>query len=117
MTLDLLLKLLRTHLAALQSSAWPRPHGPANGPAFYLDAADTRALITELAGIQRKLDNAGLGSPPIPRSERGAAGRVRKTAEDVAETETPTKALTPPETRTDELAREFGGEATVRSVP
>ena len=25
MTLDLLLKLLRCHLAALQSTAWPRP--------------------------------------------------------------------------------------------
>jgi hypothetical protein len=34
MTLYLLLKLLRSHLAALQSSAWPSPHGTSNGPAL-----------------------------------------------------------------------------------
>ena len=76
MTLDLLLKLLRCHLAALQSTAWPRPHGPSNGPAIYLDAADTSALITELAGIQRKLETAGLGGDAIGRAESGAARSV-----------------------------------------
>lgn len=83
MTLDLLLKLLRCHLAALQSTAWPRPHEPSNGPAIYLDAADTSALITELAGIQRKLETAGLGGDAIGRAESGAARSVENIAKDL----------------------------------
>jgi hypothetical protein len=77
MTLDLLLKLLRCHSAALQSSAWPRPHGPSKGPALYLDAADTGAPITELAGIQRKLETAGSGSGAIVRSDSAAAQALK----------------------------------------
>jgi len=52
MTLDVFLKVLQTHRAALQSSAWPRPHGPSTGPALYLDAADTQALIAELTRLK-----------------------------------------------------------------
>ncbi|MGE5245877.1 MAG: hypothetical protein ACM3SQ_16770 [Betaproteobacteria bacterium] len=52
MTLDLFLNLLRAHLAALQSSTWPEPHGPSCGPALYLDAADTRRLIAELTQLR-----------------------------------------------------------------
>jgi hypothetical protein len=54
MTLDLLLRLLRSHLAALQSTAWPPPHGASNGPALFLDAAETSALIGELTGLLDK---------------------------------------------------------------
>ena len=76
MTLDLLLKLLRTHLVALQSPAWPRPHGVSNGPALYLDAADTRALITELVSIQRKLEAARLEGAGVGGAEPQAANSV-----------------------------------------
>jgi hypothetical protein len=48
MTLDVFIKLLRSHLAALQSSAWPEPHDISNGPAIFLDAAETRELLAEL---------------------------------------------------------------------
>jgi hypothetical protein len=49
MTLDLLRELLQAHLAALESPMWPRPHGVSSGPALYLDAAETRALIARAA--------------------------------------------------------------------
>lgn len=55
MTLDGLLELLHTHSVALQSSTWPRPHGPFSGPALYLDLADTRALIAELTRLTSEL--------------------------------------------------------------
>lgn len=48
MTVELFIEVLRSHLAALQSSVWPKPHGASTGPALYLDIADTRALITAL---------------------------------------------------------------------
>jgi hypothetical protein len=92
MTLDLLLKLLRSHLAALQS-AWPRPHGPSNGPAFYLDAADTTALLTELTGIQRKLETAGWGGAPMVRSQSGVAETGGNPAEELAEIKSSTQPL------------------------
>ena len=115
MTLDLLLKLLRCHLAALQSTAWPRPHGPSNGPAIYLDAADTSALITELAGIQRKLETAGLGGDAIGRAESGAARSVENIAKDLVAGKTTKSAPAPSETRMDELIQKFGTDATVRA--
>ncbi len=79
MTLERLLDLLRGHLAALQSPTWPRPHGPSNGPAFYLDVADTSALIAELAGIQRKLETAPLRRGPVVHSKSKAAWSAGKT--------------------------------------
>ena len=82
MTLDLLLELLRSHLAALRSSGWPHPHGPSNGPALYLDAADTSALITELARIRRKLEIAGFDSAPLIHSEPRTVGSVVTAAEE-----------------------------------
>jgi hypothetical protein len=48
MTVDLFIDLLRAHRAALQSSVWPEPHSASSGPALYLDAADTEALIAAL---------------------------------------------------------------------
>jgi hypothetical protein len=104
MTLDLLLKLLRSHLAALQSSAWPRPHGPSNGPAFYLDAADTTALLAELTGIQRKLETAGWGGAPMVRSQSGVAETAGHPAEELAETKRSTQLLAVSGTRTNELS-------------
>ena len=52
MTLDLFIQILHTHLAALESSAWPKPHNRINGPALFLDIADTKALIDELARVK-----------------------------------------------------------------
>jgi hypothetical protein len=113
MTLDLLLKLLRYHLAALQSTGWPRPHGPSNGPAIYLDAADTSALITELAGIQR--ETAGLGGVAIVRAESGAARSVEDIAKDLVAGKTTKSAPAPSETRMDEVIQRVGRGATVRA--
>ena len=104
MTLDLLLKLLRSHLAALQSSSWPRPHGPSNGPALYLDAADTNALLTELTGIQRQLETAGWVDAPILRSESAVAERGGNPAEEAVEITSSTQPLALSGTRTDGLA-------------
>ncbi len=67
MTVDLLIDLLRSHLAALQSNAWPRPHGVSNGPALFLDADDTRALIDELASMRRLSPAAAESSSAIDR--------------------------------------------------
>lgn len=114
MTLDLLLKLLRCHLAALQSNAWTRPHGPSNGPAIYLDAADTSALITELAGIQGKLETAGLGCGAIVRSDSAAARGVEHPANDLAAGKTTKSAPPLSETRMNELIQKVGRVATVR---
>jgi hypothetical protein len=58
MNIDLLLDLLRSHLAALKSHNWP-----GSGPAFYLDASETQALIVELTAIRKKLVTAGVGYP------------------------------------------------------
>lgn len=55
MTLDVFLRLLQTHLAALQSNAWPEPHDAANGPAFFLDADETRELLAELTRMKTEL--------------------------------------------------------------
>jgi hypothetical protein len=52
MTLDLFIRMLQSHLTALESPLWPQPHGPSTGPAFFLDADDTRALIDELTRIR-----------------------------------------------------------------
>jgi hypothetical protein len=114
MTLDLLLKLLRCHLAALQSNAWPRPHGPSNGPALYLDAADTSALITELAGIQRKLETVGPGGGAISRSDSAAAQGVESPAKDLSAGKTTQSAPALSETRMNGLIQKFGRVATVR---
>jgi hypothetical protein len=117
MTIDLLLKLLRSHLAALQSSAWPCPYGPSDGPAIYLDAADTKALIKELTNTLCQLETARAGSAPILRPERGFAWRVGKTAKDLADEGTSTRALTASETRTDELTRNSAGRRPSDSIP
>jgi hypothetical protein len=45
MTIDHFIKELHAHLAALESPVWPEPHNASNGPALFLDAADTRELI------------------------------------------------------------------------
>jgi hypothetical protein len=49
--LDFLLSQLRTHLAALRSSAWSRG-GEASGPILYLDIADTEAMIAEFTRLK-----------------------------------------------------------------
>jgi hypothetical protein len=54
-TLDLLLTMLRCHLAALQSSAWSEDGSLSNGPALFLDEADTQAAIAELHRLQNEL--------------------------------------------------------------
>jgi hypothetical protein len=94
-------------------SAWPRPHGPSNGPAIYLDAADTSALITELAGIQR--ETAGLGGVAIVRAESGAARSVEDIAKDLVAGKTTKSAPAPSETRMDEVIQRVGRGATVRA--
>ena len=70
MTLNLLADLLRGHLAALQSSAWPQPQGASSGPALYLDAAETQALIAELARVQRQLAAARASEAEFHGGER-----------------------------------------------
>jgi hypothetical protein len=107
MTLDLLLKLLRTHWVALQSPAWPRPHGVSNGPALYLDAADTSALITELVGIQRKVEAAHLGGAVVGGAESQAARSIENMSRDFGAGEPATGAPAPSDTRMDELVQEF----------
>ncbi len=52
MTLDIFLRMLQSHLAALRSSQWPRPHGSSNGHAFFLDEDDTLELIAELTRVR-----------------------------------------------------------------
>jgi hypothetical protein len=52
MTIDLFLRMLQSHLRALQSPVWPHPHSASNGPALFLDADDTRALIDELTRLR-----------------------------------------------------------------
>ena len=64
MTLDTFLKILHAHLAALESSAWPVPHNVSNGPALFLDAADTRELIAELTRLAQH--PAALPARPQP---------------------------------------------------
>jgi hypothetical protein len=62
MTLDVFIRMLQSHLAALNSNEWPQPHGPVNGPAFFLDEEDTRALIAELTRVR---DQAAAGTPAV----------------------------------------------------
>jgi hypothetical protein len=54
MTVDLFIQILHTHLSALESPAWPRPHNLSSGPALFLDVDDTRALIEELTRLKRE---------------------------------------------------------------
>ena len=54
-TLDLLLTMLRCHLAALQSSAWSQDGSLSHGPALFLDEADTQAAIAELRRLKGEL--------------------------------------------------------------
>jgi hypothetical protein len=70
MTVDLFLRMLQSHLTALESSLWPAPHGPSNGPALFLDADDTRALIAELTRIrdERRTSPSAAGAGSGPRS-------------------------------------------------
>lgn len=107
MTLDVLLTLLRFHLAALESNEWPTPHGPHSGPALYLDAADTSALITELTAIQRKLETGGSGSEAALPSQAGTARSTAATATKLEE-RTTTGAPAVSDTRMDELILKFG---------
>jgi hypothetical protein len=58
MTLDVLLDMLLSHQTALKSGVWPRPHGPASGPALFLDEADTHAAILELMRLKREVIEA-----------------------------------------------------------
>jgi hypothetical protein len=55
MTLDLFLSILQAHLVALRSPLWPHPHDASHGPAMFLDAEDTTALLAELTRIQEQL--------------------------------------------------------------
>jgi hypothetical protein len=68
-TLELLLTMLRCHLAAVQSSAWSQDGSLSNGPALYLDEADTRAAIAELRRLQREV-----GAIRVPRRGSSADG-------------------------------------------
>jgi hypothetical protein len=58
MTVEVFVEILRCHLAALRSSAWPRPGNSSTGPALYLDEADTQAAITELTRLHDELAEA-----------------------------------------------------------
>jgi hypothetical protein len=81
MTIAALEDLLRAHLAALRSSAWPTPHGPAGGPVIYLDRADTETLIAQLARLQDKLAAAresAADSASEPKSEATTSTLRRK---------------------------------------
>jgi hypothetical protein len=49
MTLDAFIDVLRMHAAGLRSGAW------SSGPALYLDAADTDALLAELVRMRQEL--------------------------------------------------------------
>lgn len=75
MTIELLLNVLGTHLAALNSSTWSKP-GSSPGPALYLDAADTHALIAELTRLQPSPDAVrrltGVQRPALPPEAAGA---------------------------------------------
>lgn len=70
MTVDLFIRMLQSHLTALDSSLWPQPHGPSNGPALFLDADDTRALIDELTRIrdERRANPSPAGAGSGPRN-------------------------------------------------
>ena len=84
MTIAALEDLLRAHLAALRSSAWPPPHGSAGGPVIYLDRADTEVLIAQLARLQDKLaaarDSAAdrAGEPKSEATTRPADAEDRR---------------------------------------
>lgn len=75
MKLDQFVDLLRAHLAALQSSAWPKPSGPLTGPALFLDHADTEELIALLERLRRGR-RASEGKAPPPNTAR-RSGRAR----------------------------------------
>ena len=72
MTLDRLLELLRAHAVALQSSTWPTPHGPSNGPALYLDMDDTLALIAELTRLKRRVSDYEVTGAAAPQGSHAA---------------------------------------------
>jgi hypothetical protein len=74
MKVDMLIDLLRSHLAALESPVWPAPHDASNGPVFFLDAGDTRELIAALTKLRE--ENPGPradGSRPRPPGSASAA--------------------------------------------
>lgn len=58
MTIELFLELLHAHLATLRASSWVDPETAARGPAFYLDAVDTQALIAELRRLKAEAELA-----------------------------------------------------------
>ena len=81
MTLDMFIRVLRAHQAALSSTSWPQPHGTSNGPALYLDGEDTQALIEQLTKAREELaarTSSSTGrhtaTPPdsLPRSRTSA---------------------------------------------
>jgi hypothetical protein len=77
MTIELLLNVLGTHLAALNSPTWSKL-GSSPGPALYLDASDTQALIAELTRLRpspdavRMLTGVQLPGPVLPPEAAGA---------------------------------------------
>lgn len=70
MTVDLFLELLHAHLAALRSASWRDGDAQALGPALFLDAVDTQALIAELTQLRHDAQAVRSRLPVTPLRQR-----------------------------------------------
>jgi hypothetical protein len=64
MTLDVFIRMLQAHLAALRSPFWLHPHDVGNGPALFLDVADTKALLAELIRVRERAARRSTANDP-----------------------------------------------------